>query len=193
MNIIKRLIIVLEQQALNTYNGYERDKPILMLKSYVRNFVMLNRAITNRQQKIYRGEIYWCDLGENIGCEECKCRPAVIIQNQKGNDNSPTTIIAPITNATITLPVAIKINREIGSPITGTIDLGQIRVVSKGRLYRKIDKLTTSEQKAVDKALMLSVGLYKYVVDKQNDSHKIVELTRELNDYKQIVKELSEK
>lgn len=57
---------------------------------------------------IYRGEVYWCYLGENIGNEESKKRPVVIIQNQKGNDNSPTTIVAPITNATINLPIAVQ-------------------------------------------------------------------------------------
>ncbi|MBE6864947.1 MAG: type II toxin-antitoxin system PemK/MazF family toxin [Ruminococcus flavefaciens] len=47
--------------------------------------------------KIRRGDIFVTDLesvGENVGSEQSSKRPAVIIQNDTGNEYSPTTIVA---------------------------------------------------------------------------------------------------
>lgn len=110
---------------------------------------------------IYRGEVFWCELGENVGNEENKRRPCLIIQNQKGNDVAPTTLVAPITNATITLPIAVPLPSNPGDPVTGTVDLGQIRVVSKSRIKgARIAKLTTSQMNQVDWAIMKSLGVF---------------------------------
>jgi len=49
------------------------------------------------QMKIRRGDIFVTDLesvGENVGSEQSSKRPAVIIQNDTGNEYSPTTIVA---------------------------------------------------------------------------------------------------
>lgn len=47
---------------------------------------------------VKRGEIYYADLSPVIGSEQGGVRPVVIIQNDKGNKYSPTTIVAPITS-----------------------------------------------------------------------------------------------
>ncbi|WP_191992153.1 type II toxin-antitoxin system PemK/MazF family toxin [Peribacillus tepidiphilus] len=134
---------------------------------------------------IYRGEIYWCELGENIGSEESKRRPVVVIQNQKGNDNAPTTIVAPITNATINLPIAVPINRAANPNVTGTIDLGQVKVVHKSRLIgNSIDKLKNAELKKVDHALMKSIGTYQYLIHEQRDNYAR-SLNRQLREIQQ--------
>ena len=44
-----------------------------------------------------RGDIYYVDLEPVVGSEQGGLRPALIIQNDVGNQYSPTTIIAPIT------------------------------------------------------------------------------------------------
>ena len=44
-----------------------------------------------------RGEIYYIDFGENMGSEENGIRPALVIQNDKGNKYSNTVIVASIT------------------------------------------------------------------------------------------------
>ncbi|WP_180232522.1 type II toxin-antitoxin system PemK/MazF family toxin [Bacillus cereus] len=153
--------------------------------------IRLNRNFHLRNTKvIYRGEIYWCELGENVGNEESKRRPVVIIQNQKGNDKSPTTIIAPITNATINLPIAVPLNRVENPNVTGTIDLGQIRVIHKSRLIgNNIDKLKNAELKKVDHALMKSIGTYQYLIrEKQKFEQKEIyatSLNRILGDVRQ--------
>ena len=47
---------------------------------------------------VRRGEIYWVDFGTPRGSEQGGQRPALIVQNDIGNDNSATTIIAAITS-----------------------------------------------------------------------------------------------
>lgn len=169
------------------YSGYENDKSLKMLDWFVKKFGLLSEAIRKKGQVVHRGEIYWCELGENIGSEEVKLRPCVIIQNQKGNEKAPTTIVAPITNTEINLPVAVSLDRGEGSPITGTIDLGQIRVISKGRLKGHIGNLKTGEEKNVNKAILRSLGLYKYVISDIEKGEKIRALSIELNNLKSLI------
>lgn len=46
---------------------------------------------------IIQGGVYFCDLWGSIGSEEGKQRPCLVIQNDRGNEASPTTIILPIS------------------------------------------------------------------------------------------------
>ena len=44
----------------------------------------------------YRGDVYQVDLGKRVGSVESGVRPAVILQNNKGNRFSRTLIIVPL-------------------------------------------------------------------------------------------------
>ncbi|AJA47123.1 PemK family protein [Clostridium pasteurianum DSM 525 = ATCC 6013] len=95
-----------------------------------------------------RGEIWTCKLGKNIGSEENKIRPTIIVQNNTGNDRGPTTIIVPISNRPkkIATHIEIRKNDYILVPgekniITGTILCEQIKVISKVRLGRHVATL----------------------------------------------------
>ena len=48
--------------------------------------------------KVKRGEIYLADLSDASGSEQGKVRPVVIIQNNRGNKYSPTTIVACLSS-----------------------------------------------------------------------------------------------
>lgn len=102
----------------------------------------------NLNKKPRRGEIWTCQLGKNIGSEENKIRPVIIIQNNTGNEKSPTTIIVPISNRPKKIAVHIRLrntdyNLAQGETefITGTILCEQIKIVSKARLGRHIATL----------------------------------------------------
>ena len=45
-----------------------------------------------------RGDIYMADFGHGAGSEQEGMRPVLIVQNNAGNQNSPTVIVAPITS-----------------------------------------------------------------------------------------------
>ena len=47
--------------------------------------------------KIRRGDVFFAELDPVIGSEQGGVRPVLIIQNDVGNQHSPTTIVAAIT------------------------------------------------------------------------------------------------
>ena len=47
-----------------------------------------------RQWTVKRGEVYFVDLGENVGSEENKLRPVVVLQSNAYNFSSPNIDIA---------------------------------------------------------------------------------------------------
>lgn len=44
-----------------------------------------------------KGEVYYANLNPVVGSEQGGLRPVVILQNDVGNQYSPTTIVAPVT------------------------------------------------------------------------------------------------
>jgi mRNA-degrading endonuclease toxin of MazEF toxin-antitoxin module len=114
-----------------------------------RKQLMSDTAITRNNIKPKRGEIWTCDLGKNIGSEEYKLRPVIIVQNNTGNDLSPTTIIVPISKRPKKIAIHIEVKdtdytiaKGEKEGVTGTILCEQIRVISKARLGRHIATLT---------------------------------------------------
>ena len=63
------------------------------------------------EQVMKRGEIYHADLNPVFGSEQGGYRPVLIIQNNRGNQHSPTVIVAAITSQPKTkLPTHVPIN-----------------------------------------------------------------------------------
>ena len=103
-------------------------------------------------------DVYYCDFGKNLGSEQSGLRPCIILQNDKGNKYSPTTIVAPITSATKKkLPTHCELQLEF---VHGTVLLEQLRTVDKSRLIKycgNIDDLQL--QKKIGKLVKISLGL----------------------------------
>ncbi len=114
------------------------------------------------KKNIRRGEIYLADLEPIIGSEQDGIRPVLIIQNNKGNRHSDTTIAAPITTKRISnrLPVHIfTFAKSSGLPQNSSVLLEQIRVLDKSRLTEYIGKVNDFVMQDIDRALKISVGL----------------------------------
>jgi mRNA interferase MazF len=112
--------------------------------------------------KIKRGEIILVNLEPIKGSEQGGIRPVLVIQNDISNDNSPTTIIAPITSKVYTknFPTNVsilkqdsKLNKE------STILLNQIRTIDKKRIIKRISALNNFIMNKVDLAIKISLGL----------------------------------
>lgn len=102
-------------------------------------------------------EIYMVDLGENVGSEQNGYRPCVILQNDKGNRFSTTTIVAPITKQTkrfTTTHLDIEGLRE-----PSKILFEQIRVVDMQRVKKYLMTLPQEIHPKVDNMIKLSFGL----------------------------------
>lgn len=112
------------------------------------------------KDKIFRGEIFYADLGEKNGSVQCGERPVLIIQNNIGNAHSPTTIIAPITSqlAKRKMPTHVFITGG-GLEKASIILLEQVRTINCAKLTGYIGQADKTTMCEVDKALKISLGL----------------------------------
>lgn len=110
---------------------------------------------------VFKRDIYYCELGKNIGSEQGGRRPVVIVQNDNGNKSSTTTMIAVITthqgsklvkennyyelhykdddgkDVTRKLnyyEIPVELEKNPSENIEGIINLSQIYTISKKRL-----------------------------------------------------------
>ncbi len=112
--------------------------------------------------EVKRGDIWLVNLDPTVGHEIKKSRPAVIIQNDLGNNYSPITIIAPLTSQNIDkiYPIEVLIKKEIFKlDKDSKVLLNQIRAVDKMRLIKKLSKLDNETMIKVDEALKISLDL----------------------------------
>ena len=112
--------------------------------------------------EINRGEVYYADLSPVIGCEQGGTRPVVIVQNNVGNRHSPTVIAAAITSKQDkpSLPTHISVKAEsCGLAKDSVVLLEQIRTLDKRRLRERAGCITPEDQRRVDEALEVSIGL----------------------------------
>lgn len=110
---------------------------------------------------VRRGDVVIVQLDPAEGHEMKKTRPAVVVQNDVGNKNSSTTIIAPATSTFRGYPFEVLVE-ESDSPFEkdSSVRLDQIRVVSIAqRIEGVIGSLDSSTMAAIDDALKLSLGL----------------------------------
>ena len=107
--------------------------------------------------KCKRGQIYYADLSPVIGSEQGGMRPVLIIQNDIGNQHSPTTIVACITS----VQTKSKLPTHIEIPLfkDSIILLEQIRTIDKRRLKNLILEVGADTMAQVDKAIMISLGV----------------------------------
>lgn len=110
---------------------------------------------------IQRGDVYLADLDPVTGSEQGGCRPVLVIQNDVGNRNSPTLIVAAITTAvTKTLPTHVYLPAGLhGITKESVVLLEQVRTIDKRRLRQHLTRLGKAEMRRVDHALRVSLGL----------------------------------
>lgn len=109
------------------------------------------------ENKVHRGEIYYIYETEVTGNEQAGGRPGIIISNDVGNEHSPVAIVVYLTTREKKpLPTHVKIN-SAEKPSTALCE--QIETVYKGRIGKYIGQITDTEQKNLDKALAVSIGI----------------------------------
>jgi mRNA interferase MazF len=109
-----------------------------------------------------RGDIYLVNFDPTIGSEISKTRPALIIQNDIANENSPVTIIAAITSKfdDRLYPTEVRIDPPDGGLKTiSVVLLNQIRTIDRQRLIRRIGAIGSEKLNEVDRAIQISLGL----------------------------------
>ena len=104
-----------------------------------------------------RGEVYLADFGMSCGNVQAGIRPVIIIQNDKGNEYSPTVIVTPMTTKhKKPLPTH---STTYATGIRSTVLTEHIKTIDKTWLGKKLGELTRQEMEELDRALSVSIGL----------------------------------
>lgn len=108
-------------------------------------------------KKVRKGEIWTCKLTSPIGSEQTGTRPVIIIQNDKGNVYSPTTIVASVTshNKNSYMPTHVRFSNE-KLKYDSIALLEQVKTVDKTSLGTKIGELTEEQFAALNRAIKIS-------------------------------------
>lgn len=112
-------------------------------------------------KQVRRGELYYAELSGTVGSEQDGVRPVLIIQNDVGNRNSPTTIIAPLTSKSSksALPTHTTLDRQYGLAEKSFVLLEQVRTIDRCRLRSYIGTVDDKEMKRVDDCIRISFGI----------------------------------
>jgi len=107
-----------------------------------------------------RGEVWCVNWNPARGSEQAGIRPALVIQNDIGNEKSPTTIVAAISTSVKMYPMNVVIEPpEGGLDRPSIVKTSQILTVAKDRLEKKLGNLSGSTMEHVDRAIKLSLEL----------------------------------
>ena len=108
-----------------------------------------------------KGDIYIINLENNLGSIQAGRRPVIIVQNDIGNQFSPTTIICPITTRKKPkLPTHAQIFKSGGLRRNSIALCEQITTINKTDLERYIGTISDNRiLKRLDKCLLISLGI----------------------------------
>jgi len=112
--------------------------------------------------QVKRGDVHLANLDPVVGSEQSgNERPVLIIQNDIGNEHSPTTIIAPLSSnlRKKPLPTHVLIPSSVGLDKDSIVLIEQIRVLDRSRLSNYIGSINDKIQADIDKALAICVGI----------------------------------
>ena len=155
---------------------------------YLKNYREMRE---NNNMEIKRGDLFYATLDETyVGSEQTGVRPVVILQNNIGNEYSPTIIVAPITskvNSKSIIPTHVYIKGYKNRLKQNSLILTeQIRTIDKQRLRYYIGALDIGELRKVDKALIISLGIDLEKIKKEVPHREGIEEKTEFLTRKQI-------
>ncbi|MCU4798344.1 type II toxin-antitoxin system PemK/MazF family toxin [Bacillus cereus] len=123
-----------------------------------------------KEIKVSRGDIYNCYLGENIGHEQCKSRPVLIISSDFFNDRTSTVTVAPLSTTIVTKEIKkggrprrvlrfrtqYRLHQSKFNYLTedSVVKLDQLKTVCKSRLLDKLGCLDERTQSDINKKVI---------------------------------------
>jgi mRNA interferase MazF len=112
---------------------------------------------------VRRGDIVVVDLDRTRGSEQRGTRPCLVVQNDVGNENAPTTVVVPFTTSFGDQPYPFEVlvpAEECALREDSVALCSQIRTVStEERITEVIGSIPDECLDEVDRALEYSLGL----------------------------------
>ena len=111
---------------------------------------------------IHQGEVYWLHFGAVEGSAPSGRRPAVVVQHDRFNRSTVSTIVVVAVTSNLRLgamPGNVRLRRgDAGLAKASVINVSQIRTVDRDRLAERIGNLTTPQLREVLQGLSLVLG-----------------------------------
>ena len=104
-----------------------------------------------------RGEVWWISFDTSVGGEIRKTRPAIVLSNNAANAALNRVIVVPLTSQTEKLYPGEAMVMLNGEQSKAKAD--QIATASKQRLRSKVGSLSSTDLAAVEKAVLLQLGI----------------------------------
>jgi len=110
---------------------------------------------------IWRGEVYYVDLGRPVGHEPAFRRPAVVVSVDIINNGAGgLVVVVPVTTTGYGLRSHVELERDdSGLDHTTYARCDQLRVVSTERLAARQGMIGPSAMRAIDQALRFVLDL----------------------------------
>lgn len=113
--------------------------------------------------EVRRGDTVIVELDPTKGSEQRGTRPCLVVQNDVGNENAPTTIVVPFTTSfdERLYPFEVLVEAEEGPLREDSVALcSQVRTVSiEHRIRENLGSIPDERLTEVDRALEYSLGL----------------------------------
>jgi mRNA interferase MazF len=107
-----------------------------------------------------RGDVWLVNWNPARGSEQAGKRPALIIQNDVGNEHASTTIVAALSTTIRLYPMNVLLEPpEAGLTKPTIVKTSQVLTGSKERLEKKLGAITPEKMQEVNQALRLSLAL----------------------------------
>jgi mRNA interferase MazF len=162
-NNITKIEINIETKGNKDSNIFENKIYNKSIHSNISNRVARGLSF-EELKKLKRGDIVWVDLRTNVGSEQSSDengRPVVIIQNDIGNEYSPTIITACITSqlSKKKLPIHVEVPSDNNGLSKNSVVLTEqiMTLDKKKRILRKTGSLNEITMAKIDRALSISI------------------------------------
>jgi mRNA interferase MazF len=135
----------------------------------------MGKSVVRKQKAlkpIKRGDIFYADLTEfenYCGSEQTGCRPVLVIQNNRGNCYSQTTVIATITSTIKDYPTHVFLKKGI-LHMESMVCLEQLKTIDKQRLKKYVTSLDKELMQQIDGAILVSLGIKRQKLNFNSNS-----------------------